>query len=63
MKTALLVIGALLLIYALHWIGQGTGILPWPAHTLMDNNITFAYAGAGLGAIALAIIFYAFRRA
>jgi hypothetical protein len=62
MKTALIIVGVLLLIYALHWIGQGTGILPWPAHTVMDNIFAFAYAGAGLGVLAVAIIGYALRR-
>ena len=62
MKAALFIVGILLLIYGLHWIGQGTGILPWPAHTVMDNNIAFAYAGAGLGVAALAMIGYALRR-
>ena len=61
MKTALLIAGVLLLVFALHWIGQGTGLLPWPAHTLMDNNIAFAWYGAGLAAVALAMIWYARR--
>jgi len=62
MKTAFLITGILLLIYALHWIGQGTGLLPWPAHTLMDHNIAFAWYGAGLAIVALALIWYARRR-
>ena len=62
MKTALIIVGGLLGSYALHWIGQGTGMLPWPAHTLLDNNIAFAYAGAGLGILAVVLIGYALRR-
>ena len=61
MKTAMFVAGILMLVYALHWIGQGTGILPWPAHTLMDNNPAFTYAGIALGAVSLALIWYARR--
>ena len=61
MKTALLVAGILLLVYALHWIGQGTGLFPWPAHTLMDYNIAFAWYGAGLAIAALAMIWRARR--
>jgi len=63
MKIALGIVGVLLLVYALHWIGQGTGILPWPAHTVMDNNINYAYAGVGLGVIALGLIGYALKGA
>ncbi len=61
MKTVLLIVGILLLVYALHWIGQGTGLLPWPAHTLMDYNIAFAWYGAGLAVVALGMIWYARR--
>jgi uncharacterized membrane protein len=41
MKTALFVIGIVLFVYGLHWIGQGTGWLPWPANTVMDYNMAF----------------------
>jgi hypothetical protein len=61
MKTVFLVVGVLLLICALHWIGQGTGWLPWPAHTLMDYNIAFAWYGAGLSIVAMAMIWYSRR--
>jgi len=61
MKTALLVVGILLLVYALHWIGQGTGLLPWPANTIMDYNVAFVWYGGGLAIIALAMIWYARR--
>ncbi|HTT99820.1 MAG TPA: hypothetical protein VMF58_17350 [Rhizomicrobium sp.] len=61
MKTALLIAGILLLLYALHWIGQGTGWLPWPANTLMDYNIAFAWYGATLAIVALAVIGYSRR--
>lgn len=61
MKTVLRVAGAFLLLYGLHWIGQGTDILPWPAHTPMDGNIAFAYAGAALCAMAAGLFLYARR--
>ena len=61
MKTALLIVGILVLLYALHWIGQGTGWLPWPANTVMDYNIAFAWYGAGLAIVALAMIWYSRR--
>lgn len=62
MKITLRIVGILLFLYALHWIGQGTGILPWPAHTLMDDNIAFAYYGAALAVLALGLLWYSRRR-
>jgi hypothetical protein len=61
MKTAALVIGILLLLYGLHWIGQGTGWLPWPAHTVMDYNMTFTWLGLGLVVLSAGLIGWARR--
>jgi hypothetical protein len=57
-KIALRVVGVLLLLYGLHWIGQGTNLLPWPAHTPMDGNIAFACGGAALCLLALGMLWY-----
>ena len=56
MKLALSILGVLILLYGLHWIGQGTGWLPWPAGTIMDDNMTFTWAGLGLVAVGTALI-------
>jgi hypothetical protein len=61
MKTALLIVGILLFAYGLHWIGQGTGWLPWPAHTVMDYNMSFAWAGFGLTAIGAVLVWFSRR--
>ncbi|MBS0471924.1 MAG: LPXTG cell wall anchor domain-containing protein [Proteobacteria bacterium] len=61
MKTGLLIVGIVLFVYGLHWIGQGTGWLPWPAGTVMDYNMAFTWAGLGLLAAASGMIWY-FRR-
>ena len=61
MKTALLVIGIVLFVYGLHWIGQGTGWLPWPAHTVMDYNMAFTWYGLALLALAAAMIWFSRR--
>jgi hypothetical protein len=61
MKIALLIAGIALFVYGLHWIGQGTGVLPWPAHTVMDYNMMFTWYGLGLLAISGAMIAFARR--
>jgi hypothetical protein len=61
MKTALLILGILFFVYGLHWIGQGTGWLPWPANTVMDYNMTFTWLGLGLVALASGMIWFARR--
>ena len=61
MKTALLVIGIVLFVYGLHWIGQGTGWVPWPANTMMDYNRMFVWYGLMLTAVASAMIWFSRR--
>ena len=61
MKTALLVVGVVLLVYGLHWIGQGTGWLPWPARTIMDYNMAFTWYGLMLTGIAIVMIWFSRR--
>lgn len=61
MKTALLVIGIVLFVYGLHWIGQGTGWLPWPANTVMDYNMAFTWYGLVLTGVAVVVIWYSRR--
>ncbi len=61
MKTVLLIASILLFIYGLHWIGQGTGWLPWPANTVMDYNMTFTWLGLGLTIVAAGMMWYARR--
>jgi len=61
MRTGLLVVGILLLGYGLHWIGQGTGWLPWPANTIMDYNMAFTWYGLGLTCIGAVLIWLSRR--
>jgi uncharacterized membrane protein len=61
MKTARLVIGIVLFVYGLHWIGQGTGWLPWPANTVMDYNMAFTWYGLALAGVAVVVIWYSRR--
>ena len=61
MKIILLVVGALLLLFGVHWIGQGT--LVWPANPVMDNHIGWAYFGGCAVVAGIILIWYARRRA
>jgi len=60
-RTGLLVAGILLALYGLHWIGQGTGWLPWPAGTLMDYNMAFTWYGLGLACIGALLVWFSRR--
>lgn len=62
MKTALLIVGAILVLLGLHWIGQGTGTFIWPANPVMDNQIQWAYFGACAGLAGVVLIWYSRRR-
>jgi len=62
MKIALSVLGIALVLYGLHWIGQGTGIFPWPAGTIMDNNMTFTWLGIAVIVLGGGLVVYARRR-
>lgn len=62
MRIALTIVGVLLIILGLHWIGQGTGTFIWPANPVMDNNITWAYYG-GVAVVAGIVVLLLGRRA
>jgi uncharacterized membrane protein len=46
MRKALLVVGLLAVALGLLWIGQGTGVINWPASSFMISQIQWAYYGA-----------------
>lgn len=56
MHRLLFVAGILMLLMGLLFIGQGTGIFPYPSYSFMVSDIGWAYRGiaiAVLGAIAI----------
>lgn len=56
MHKLLFVAGILLLLMGVLFIGQGTGIFPYPSYSFMISDIGWAYRGiaiAVLGAIAI----------
>lgn len=43
MRAPLLTLGILSLLIGLLWIGQGTGLVPWPRSSFMINQMPWAY--------------------
>lgn len=62
MKTALTILGAAALLVGLLWIGQGLGIVRWPASSFMIDMSAWSVRGAILAAIGLGLIVFARRR-
>ena len=63
MRWVLLVVGMLAIAMGGLWIGQGLGFVHWPASSFMINERPWAYYGAGLAVLGLAIVVYSgFRR-
>ena len=62
MKIALLVVGLLLIVFGLHWIGQGTGYFTWPGNPQMSGHIVWAYIGGAAAAAGLGLIWFSRRR-
>jgi len=61
MRTALLTVGILALLVGLLWIGQGTGVVKWPASSFMISQLHWAGYGAALGGLGLILIWQSKR--
>jgi hypothetical protein len=57
----LLIVGFLALAIGLLWIGQGTGVIAWPAQSFMIKQIQWAGYGAALAAVGLILIWQSQR--
>ena len=62
MKTLLLIVGLLALAMGLLWIGQGTGLIHWPASSFMLDQRPWAIRGAALAFAGLGLILFSRRR-
>jgi hypothetical protein len=61
MRTLLLTLGFIALALGLLWIGQGTGMITWPASSFMIRQIQWAGYGAALAALGLVLIWQSKR--
>ena len=52
----LLLIGAILLAAGLLFIGQGWGLIRWPARSFMIDDTKWIYYGAAIAAVGLVLI-------
>jgi len=56
MRHLQLILGILALAVGLLWIGQGTGVIAWPASSFMISQTQWAWYGAALAAVGLVLI-------
>lgn len=62
MKRILIVVGILATLVGLVWMGQGSGLFPYPASSFMIDQSPWIAYGAALAVAGLALIFAAWRR-
>lgn len=61
-RLLMLVIGILALLVGLLWIGQGTGLVRWPASSFMIDVSDWAIRGAVLAVGGALMIWFARKR-
>ena len=62
MKTVLLIAGIAGLLMGLLWMGQGAGLLHWPASSFMLDQRPWIARGAILAIVGVALILVSRRR-
>lgn len=63
MKTLLTILGAFALLMGLLWVGQGTGLIRWPAESFMIDVSDWTLRGALLALGGVVLIWLGRRRA
>lgn len=62
LRGLLALIGILAVLMGLLWIGQGLGLIMWPASSFMLADRQWAVNGALLAVLGLALIWFSRRR-
>jgi hypothetical protein len=56
MRPVLTILGVILLLAGLVFMGQGSGYFPYPASSFMVNATQWIYYGAGIAVVGLVLI-------
>jgi len=62
MKTALLIVGIVAVLMGLLWVGQGAGVIHWPASSFMLDQRPWVLRGAILAVVGLVAVLDSRRR-
>lgn len=61
MRTLLTIVGIILLLMGLVFVGQGSGYFPYPASSFMISRTIWIYYGAGIAVVGVILIFLSRR--
>jgi len=61
MQTLLTIIGVIILIMGVVFVGQGSGYFPYPASSFMISQTRWIYYGAGIAVVGLVLIIFSRR--
>jgi len=61
MQTLLTVIGVVLLLAGLIFMGQGSGYFPYPASSFMINATRWIYYGGGIAVVGILLVIFSQR--
>jgi hypothetical protein len=61
MKTLLTIVGVIVLLMGLVFVGQGSGYFPYPAESFMISQTRWVYYGAAIAVVGLLIMVFARR--
>jgi hypothetical protein len=62
MKIFLLVLGVLAILIGVLWMGQGSGLVPWPKQSFMIDQRPWIWWGLLLAAVGVAVVVLSRRR-
>lgn len=60
-RGLILIVGILAILMGLLWIGQGTGVILWPADSFMLADREWAFRGAILAAVGAVLVWLSRR--